>query len=300
MAEFRGPHAERAQFQGQAVRPDDRRQPMDRRRGGERPVREAERLLRQGRHQDERLHAGDGRSAIRSGRRTRRTTGRCRRWATRVGWTYRKDWFNRPEIKTEFKTKYNRDLAPPKTWDEFKQVAEFFQNREIDGKKVYGAYIFTERGSEGITMGVTNVLYPFGFKYEDPKKPYVDERLREFGGFGEGAGVLQVALQVLHVARAHQRLHAGRARRLQVRPGGDDDELVRLLPGPVQGPERRRRQDRLLHQSVRERRRACSSAARAFPSSRPRPTATRRCSTSSGSPRPTCRRNGGRWAATRA
>src|SRR5204863_420710 len=73
-----------------------------------------------------------------------------------VGWTYRKDWFNRPEIKTEFKTKYKRDLAPPKTWDEFKQVAEFFQNRTIDGKKVYGAYVFTERGSEGITMGVTN------------------------------------------------------------------------------------------------------------------------------------------------
>src|SRR5437016_3793167 len=90
-----------------------------------------------------------------------------------VGWTYRKDWFNRPEIKAEFKTKYKRDLAPPKTWDEFKQVAEFFQNRTIDGKKVYGAYVFTERGSEGITMGVTNVLYPFGFKYDDPKKPYV-------------------------------------------------------------------------------------------------------------------------------
>src|SRR5258705_8880437 len=89
-----------------------------------------------------------------------------------VGWTYRKDWFNRPEIRNEFKTKYNRDLSPPKTWDEFKQVAEFFQNRTIDGKKVYGAYIFTERGSEGITMGVTNVLYPYGFKYDDPKKPY--------------------------------------------------------------------------------------------------------------------------------
>jgi multiple sugar transport system substrate-binding protein len=89
-----------------------------------------------------------------------------------VGWTYRKDWFNRPEIKNEFKAKYKRDLAPPKTWDEFKQVAEFFQNRTIDGKKVYGAYIFTERGSEGITMGVTNVMYPMGFKYEDPKKPY--------------------------------------------------------------------------------------------------------------------------------
>ena len=46
-----------------------------------------------------------------------------------------------------------------KTWDELKQTAEFFQGREIDGKKVYGAYIFTERGSEGITMGVTNALY---------------------------------------------------------------------------------------------------------------------------------------------
>ena len=89
-----------------------------------------------------------------------------------VGWTYRKDWFAKPEIQAEFKKKYNRDLAPPKTWDELKQVAEFFQGREIDGKKVYGAAIFTERGSEGITMGVTNALYTYGFKYEDPKKPY--------------------------------------------------------------------------------------------------------------------------------
>src|SRR4051812_7690126 len=62
-----------------------------------------------------------------------------------VGWAYRKDWFNRPEVKAEFKAKYGRDIAPPKTWDEFKQVAEFFQGRNIDGKTVYGAYIFTER-----------------------------------------------------------------------------------------------------------------------------------------------------------
>jgi len=88
-----------------------------------------------------------------------------------LGWTYRKDWFARPELQAEFKKKYNRDLAPPKTWAEFKQVAEFF-TRTIDGKKVYGTYLFTERGSEGITMGVSNVLYPYGFKYEDPKKHY--------------------------------------------------------------------------------------------------------------------------------
>jgi len=92
--------------------------------------------------------------------------------ADAVGWTYRKDWFARPEIRKEFSAKYKRELAPPKTWTDFKQVAEFFQGRMIDGKKVYGSYIFTERGSEGITMGVTNVMYPMGFQYQDPKKPY--------------------------------------------------------------------------------------------------------------------------------
>src|SRR6201988_2696747 len=89
-----------------------------------------------------------------------------------VGWAYRKDWFTRPALQAEFKKKYGHDLVPPKTWAEFKQISEFFQGRDIDGKKVYGAYIFTERGSEGITMGVTNVLYPYGFKYDDPKNPY--------------------------------------------------------------------------------------------------------------------------------
>jgi multiple sugar transport system substrate-binding protein len=92
--------------------------------------------------------------------------------ADAVGWTYRKDWFSRPELQAEFKNKYGRDLAPPKTYDELKQIAEFFQGRTIDGKKVYGAYIFTERGSEGITMGATNVLYNWGFEYDNPKKPY--------------------------------------------------------------------------------------------------------------------------------
>ncbi|MFK8253989.1 ABC transporter substrate-binding protein [Ancylobacter terrae] len=89
-----------------------------------------------------------------------------------LGWTYRKDWFARPELQAEFKKKHGRDLAAPKTWDELKQVAEFFQGREIDGKKVYGAAIFTERGSEGITMGSTAALYPYGFEYQNPKKPY--------------------------------------------------------------------------------------------------------------------------------
>ncbi|SMC72885.1 extracellular solute-binding protein [Rhizobium sp. RU36D] len=89
-----------------------------------------------------------------------------------VGWTYRKDWFSRPELQDEFKKKYGRDLAVPKTFAELKDIAEFFQGRNIDGKTVYGAAIYTERGSEGITMGAMDVLYSFGFEYQNPAKPY--------------------------------------------------------------------------------------------------------------------------------
>src|SRR5450755_4950406 len=47
--------------------------------------------------------------------------------ADAVGWTYRKDWFARPDIQADFKKKYNRDLAPPKTLTELTEIAEFFQ-----------------------------------------------------------------------------------------------------------------------------------------------------------------------------
>jgi multiple sugar transport system substrate-binding protein len=102
-----------------------------------------------------------------------------------VGWTYRKDWFEKPELQKEFKEKYGWDLAPPTTFDQLKQIAEFFQKREVDGKTVYGASIYTERGSEGVTMGVMDVLYSFGFKYENPDKPY------EMEGFVNSEGAVK-------------------------------------------------------------------------------------------------------------
>ncbi len=89
-----------------------------------------------------------------------------------VGWTYRKDWFERPELMAEYKEMHGRDLGVPQSLAELKDIAEFFQGREIDGKTVYGAAIYTERGSEGITMGVTNALYNYGFEYGNPDKAY--------------------------------------------------------------------------------------------------------------------------------
>jgi multiple sugar transport system substrate-binding protein len=171
----------------------------------------------------------------------------------------------------------------PRPGTELKQIAEFFQGREIDGKKVYGASIYTERGSEGITMGVTNALYDFGFKVREPEEALRHGRLRQLARRGEGPGVLQVALRLLHPARQLQRLHVESARRLQIRPGGDADEL-RLLPRPVQGRECRRRQDRLLPNPAEKATGSPSSADRASRWSPIRTTRTRRCNTSSGSP----------------
>ncbi len=102
-----------------------------------------------------------------------------------VGWTYRKDWFSRPELQAEFKQKYGRDLGVPKAFAELKDIAEFFQGRKIDGKTVYGAAIYTERGSEGITMGAMDVLYSFGFEYGNPKKAY------ELDGFVNSADAIK-------------------------------------------------------------------------------------------------------------
>ncbi len=88
------------------------------------------------------------------------------------GWFYRKDWFARPEIRKAFKAEYGRELGEPKSQKELMEIGKFFQGREIDGKKIYGAAIFTERGSEGITMGATGALYAWGFKYEKTPGKY--------------------------------------------------------------------------------------------------------------------------------
>ena len=76
-----------------------------------------------------------------------------------IGMAYRKDWFDDPKEKAAFKAKYNRDLAVPKTWEDFAQVAEFFQR---PAEKRYGCAMPSDRSYDGLTMGVQNVLWCYG------------------------------------------------------------------------------------------------------------------------------------------
>lgn len=101
-----------------------------------------------------------------------------------VGWTYRKDWFSRPDLQAEFKDTYGYELDAPETLEQLKDIATFFQGRNIDGTTVYGVSLYTERGSEGITMGITNALYNYGFLYENPDNPY------ELDGFVNSEGAV--------------------------------------------------------------------------------------------------------------
>ena len=53
---------------------------------------------------------------------------------------FRADWFERPELKKQFKDLYGYELGVPVNWSAYEDIAEFFTEhvKEIDGQRVYG------------------------------------------------------------------------------------------------------------------------------------------------------------------
>src|SRR3990170_2415391 len=53
---------------------------------------------------------------------------------------FRKDWFDRQDLKDQFKAKYGYDLGVPVNWSAYEDIAEFFTDdvKEVDGVRVYG------------------------------------------------------------------------------------------------------------------------------------------------------------------
>jgi glycerol transport system substrate-binding protein len=51
---------------------------------------------------------------------------------------FRYDWFSREDIRKQFQAKYGYPLGVPLNWAAYQDIAEFFTNTPIDGKKVYG------------------------------------------------------------------------------------------------------------------------------------------------------------------
>jgi len=53
---------------------------------------------------------------------------------------FRYDWFNRADLKKQFKDLYGYELGVPVNWSAYEDIAEFFSDhvKEIDGKAIYG------------------------------------------------------------------------------------------------------------------------------------------------------------------
>ena len=76
-----------------------------------------------------------------------------------LGFVYRRDWFEDPAEQAAFKAKYGRALQPPDTWQEFRQVAGFFQRPD---EKRYGCALLTGRGYDSLVMGFQPFLGAWG------------------------------------------------------------------------------------------------------------------------------------------
>ncbi|MDB4699045.1 extracellular solute-binding protein [Candidatus Latescibacteria bacterium] len=95
-----------------------------------------------------------------------------------IGFVYRKDWFEDPDEKAAFKAKYGRGLMVPETWEEFRDIAEFFQR---PAQKRYGCSLLTGRGYDSIVMGFQPFLWAWGGAWGDPETFKVQGHLNSAG-----------------------------------------------------------------------------------------------------------------------
>lgn len=63
---------------------------------------------------------------------------------------FRKDWFDRADLKAKFKAKYGYDLGVPVNWSAYEDIARFFSEdvKEIDGKRIYGHMDYGKRAPD--------------------------------------------------------------------------------------------------------------------------------------------------------
>jgi glycerol transport system substrate-binding protein len=63
---------------------------------------------------------------------------------------FRKDWFDRQDLKDKFKAKYGYELGVPVNWSAYEDIAQFFTEdvKEIDGVKIYGHMDYGKRAPD--------------------------------------------------------------------------------------------------------------------------------------------------------
>ena len=169
---------------------------------------------------------------------------------------FRKDWFDRPDLKDKFKAKYGYDLGVPVNWSAYEDIADFFTNdvKEIDGVRVYGHMDYGKRAPD-LGWRMTDAwLSMAGAAVAGPAERPPDRRV----GHPHGEGLLQPGRRFGVARRRHQRPGGGLCHRqvgrvaAQVRASGR--RRPRLLPVAAGARAGQRRPADLLVHGLHRRR----------------------------------------------
>ncbi len=87
------------------------------------------------------------------------------------GWAYRKDLLDDPKEHDAFKAKNGYDYSvPPKSFKELMDIAKWFTRKD---QGIYGVAIYTQKDYDAITMGVENMMFPYGGVWQDANNKVV-------------------------------------------------------------------------------------------------------------------------------
>lgn len=83
-----------------------------------------------------------------------------------MGLVYRKDLFENPTEQANFKAKYGYDLKVPETYDQLKDIAEFFTRPD---QNLYGVATYGSRDYDAVTSPFDGILWSYGGELWDSK-----------------------------------------------------------------------------------------------------------------------------------
>jgi multiple sugar transport system substrate-binding protein len=82
------------------------------------------------------------------------------------GWAYRKDLFEDADNMAAFEAEYGYPLGVPENYEQFFDIANFF-TRPDEG--LYGAAMYGSNGYDSMTMGVQNIMFTYGGRWQNPE-----------------------------------------------------------------------------------------------------------------------------------
>jgi multiple sugar transport system substrate-binding protein len=96
--------------------------------------------------------------------------------ADQLMFLYNKVAFDRAENRSTFKRKYGYELRPPETWDQYRDMAEFFAATDWvgDGKKRFGTTEAWRRGNWCFSWWLTRFASYGGVYFDDAMRPLVN------------------------------------------------------------------------------------------------------------------------------